>query len=406
MIMKNAFQLLTISILIVSCVTNTEKVDYKIETITSPAGPKTEEPNLVLGADGILYMSWIEKTDSTSILNYAKFEKDGWTTPEKIAEGKDWFVNWADYPSLAVNKSGDMVAHYLQKSDSGTYTYDVKVVAKRKGDSNWSLPTKLHSDSVNAEHGFVSIQPFSNGNFFFSWLDGRNTAGAGHDHGGHGGGTMTIRGATLTPDLQKVEDTELDNRVCDCCQTSATMVNDNPFIVYRNRSDEEIRDMYFVQKTQDGWSQPKSVNNDNWKIAGCPVNGPRIANMQKSIATVWFAAPEGNPRVNLAFYDEKASEFLAPIVVDNTNPIGRVDIEMIDSDTAVVSWLDMEEDGAKIKIAKLTKDGMVGNEVTAAQTSESRASGFPQLVKYNSNLYLAYTEVAETSSIQFLKIIY
>ena len=32
-----------------------------------------------------------------------------------------------------------------------------------------------------------------------AWLDGRHTGG-GHDHGGHGGGAMTLRAATFGSD--------------------------------------------------------------------------------------------------------------------------------------------------------------------------------------------------------------
>ena len=36
---------------------------------------------------------------------------------------------------------------------------------------------------------------------------------------------------------------ELDPKVCDCCQTAAAVTDDGPVVVYRNRSDQELRDI-------------------------------------------------------------------------------------------------------------------------------------------------------------------
>jgi len=46
-----------------------------ITTIISPTGANSEEPNLVKGLDGNLYMSWIEREGELAILKYAKWEK-------------------------------------------------------------------------------------------------------------------------------------------------------------------------------------------------------------------------------------------------------------------------------------------------------------------------------------------
>ena len=206
--------LLILFIALQSCI-HEDKTNNLI-LLDSPAGANSEEPFLTTGADGKVYMSWLEKEEKKAILFYSQLESEKWADPIKIAEGRDWFVNWADHPVMAVNKSGDIIAHYLQKSDSGNYTYDIKIVTKNSGEQQWSEPVKLHSDTVNAEHGFVSMQPMSSGDFLVSWLDGRYTVGMSH---GNGKGAMTVRAAILNPDGKKLNEWELDNRVCDCCNS-------------------------------------------------------------------------------------------------------------------------------------------------------------------------------------------
>ena len=50
---------------------------------------------------------------------------------------------------------------------------------------------------------------------------------------------MTLRYASFDGEGNKIEESLLDDKVCDCCQTDAAMTSKGPIIVYRNRSDEE-----------------------------------------------------------------------------------------------------------------------------------------------------------------------
>lgn len=78
-----------------------------------------------------------------------------------------------------------MLAHFLEKSDTAKFSYDIKLVASADAGKTWSTPTTLHDDGKKAEHGFVSINPYKD-QFFVSWLDGRRTVMEG-DAGQHEG---------------------------------------------------------------------------------------------------------------------------------------------------------------------------------------------------------------------------
>ena len=371
--------------------------------IASPANENSAEPNLISGADGNLYLSWIEKKGDKAQLKYSKWEQASWSKSELIAEGNDWFVNWADYPAMAVNKNGDMVANYLQMSDTGAYTYDIMVVAKKSSSNKWSSPVKLHLDSVNAEHGFVSIVPQKDNRFLFAWLDGRNTvskdpAHAAH-HGHGGGGPMTIRTAVLTADLEMSEALELDKSVCDCCQTGAAVTSNGPLIIYRDRSEKEIRDMSIVRLVDGAWTDPQTIYNDNWNIAGCPVNGPRIAALEQSVAIAWFTAADGIPKVNLVYSSNAGESFSTPIQLDQGKAIGRIDVDMIDAETIFVSWME----GNEIVAAKISANGKILKRYNLANSASSRNSGFPQIALIGYEVMMAWTD-SELKKIQTKKL--
>ena len=113
--------------------------------------------------------------------------------PFEIIKGEDWFVNWADFPTIAEN-NGNLLAHYLPKSEDGIYTYDIYLKLFNKKNNLWQDAFILHNDDTKSEHGFVTMLPYKNDSFFVTWLDGRNTSG---DHNHHGDGAMTIRAAEI-----------------------------------------------------------------------------------------------------------------------------------------------------------------------------------------------------------------
>lgn len=394
--MKLLSALVIATLLLSSCQKNKEKATENpaLHSADSPAGSDASLPYLIKGGDDLLYMSWVEKRDSSWIdLKYSVLKGDVWQQPEIIASGNDWFVNWADYPMIAVDNQGNMIAHFLAKSSSGTYSYDVNVVFKPAG-GQWSEPIVPHDDGTPTEHGFATLLPKNDGTFLLSWLDGRNTGGGDHDSGGHGGGgAMTIRTATLDMNGNLTQEAELDSRVCDCCQTGGALTPSGLVIVYRDRSEEEMRDMSFVRFVGDDWSEPKTVNSDGWKIAGCPVNGPRIAAFENAIATAWFTAAEGIAKVKVAFMDDSGESFNEPIVVDDSVSVGRVDIVMIDNQSAYVSWLDLEGETPLIKFRKVSKDGAMIDPIIVSETSASRGSGFPQMEVIDSELFFAWTNI-------------
>jgi hypothetical protein len=359
-----------------------------INQIESPASDSSAEPWLTTSENGKLFLSWVEKRGKESFLRYSVYKNESWAAPVTIASGKNWFVNWADYPVLATDGKAGFLAHYLEKSDTAKFTYDIKITASADSGKTWSHPMLLNEDGKKAEHGFVSIVPYNDG-FIASWLDGRKTASQ-EEHSGHEGhhGEMTVRAAVFDKNLKKINEWELDGRVCDCCQTITSITANGPVVIYRDRSEDEIRDMSIVRLVNGNWTVPVTIFPDNWKIKACPVNGPRADAIQNNLVIAWFTMKGKAGEVKVVFSEDGGASFGKPIRVDEGKAIGRVDVVMLDSASAIVSWME----GPIIKAVKVNANGKKGEPVHIASTSEKRSAGFPQMAKAGNRLYFAWTD--------------
>ncbi len=373
---------------------NTKPVEV-VTYITSPTGLNSSESSLHKTADGTIYMSWIETgANNLSALKLSRLNDDNsWSEPKIIASGNDWFVNWADFPSLTSFGNNSLAAHYLQKSAPDTFAYDVMLSVSNDSGNSWSEGFKAHTDSTTSEHGFVSKVAINDTSFLSVWLDGRQTAYAEKDS--TIAREMTLRAATFNDNGKQLEEYLLDTRVCDCCQTDTAMTENGPIVIYRDRSQDEIRDIYYVRQVNGQWTEPKALHHDNWKIEGCPVNGPAMSTKDNTVAIIWFSVANNLPSVKVIFSNSNGESFDTPIAIGDKDPMGRVDIELLDDKSALISWMDTIEGKTVIQIQRIYQDGKQSKITTLTEASDSRSSGFPRMVVKNNKAYLSWTNVGD-----------
>ena len=387
----------------IACTDGTAPEHRRITRVDPPAGVNAMAPNLLADGDGAL-MTWLEPEGEGHALRVARLiVGDGWSVGDTVVSGDDFFANWADFPGVARGSDGALLAHWLAKSGSDTYAYDVRLARASALGARWQTLGSAHDDGVKAEHGFVSTIPEGDAVRVF-WLDGRAMQMSGAGHGGAADeGAMTLRTALVRGGVVSSGEL-LDSRVCDCCQTAAAMTADGPVVVYRDRSKGEVRDIQIIRQTTRGWSAPASVHDDGWVVPGCPVNGPSIASTGRTgrrLAVAWFTAEANHPRVQVAFSQDSGATFGPPVMIDATAPLGRVSVVLAGEDEAVVGWLaGTEGEEAAIRLARARSDGKVGEPLTVTATSSSRASGFPRMVLLGDELLVAWTEAGESSHLR------
>ena len=109
----------------------------RIEPAPSPAGPSSSGPQMTTSSRGAL-LSWIERAGPTATLKFAEWSDGKWSGARVVASGDNWFVNWADVPSVMRLSNGTLVAHWLQKSGPGTYAYDVRLSRSTDEGRTWA----------------------------------------------------------------------------------------------------------------------------------------------------------------------------------------------------------------------------------------------------------------------------
>lgn len=371
-----------------------ETKEIQLSEISSPSKESSSLPYLYTDNSGKIFMSWVEENNNMAELKYATYDNSNWSEPSLISSDSTWFLNWADYPSIIGKNGKPLAAHWLNKKPGGTYAYDINI-STFKGD--WSPKLIPHQDETATEHGFLSMIPASDSTFLAIWLDGRETAGRDHHEYSDLSKAMTLRGAIIDTNGNILEKYLIDDSVCDCCNTSVTETDNGFIVAYRNRTDGEVRDIYTATFSDGVWSEPEALHNDEWKITACPVNGPSIDAANQTVATGWLTGAEGKAEVKLGISTDYGDTFQKIVLVDDKNPVGRVDT-IVDEERIWLSWLSSVNETGQLNVAAYTLNGELINQYVIPNVSEKRSTGFPQITEAENGVVIAYTEVSEKST--------
>ncbi len=372
--------------------------------VPSPAGPGSAEPCLAADAEGHAYLSWLEPVaGARHAVRLSTWQGGAWSKPLTVVEDDSLFVNWADFPVIVALPGGGVGACWMRKSGAGTYDYQVWLARSSDGGKTWTRPVVPHRDPPRGEHGFVSLLPWPGGGVAAFWIDGRKDAGeggAGHEEEEEGHVEMALRHAVLDADGNVSDEVLLDTRTCECCQTGAALTAEGAVVVYRDRSEQEIRDTYAVRHEGGRWSDPFPVAREGWRIAGCPVNGPAVAAAGARVAVAWYTGAADSAQVRVAFSEDGGRSFGAPVTVDGGSPVGRAGIVLLPDGAAAVSWIESQGDTAFVKLRRVDGDGRLGRALTVAGTSAARRSGFPRLARAGDLILCAWTDAGRPSRVR------
>jgi len=360
-------------------------------TLLSPAGPGSMGSNLAVGPDGTVVLSWIEPDGDDHQLRFSKLAESGWSEPVTVSSGDDWFVNWADFPSVVPLSESLWAAHWLQSQPEGGYAYDVMLSLSEDQGATWSVPFRPHTDGTPTEHGFVTLFPDSYG-VGVVWLDGRKMINE-FDIEDIAASGMTLRAATFGADQLPIRESLVDDLTCDCCQTDVTLTQQGPVVVYRDRTTAEIRDIYVSRRRDGEWQPGVPVSADDWDIAACPVNGPVIRARDNLVAVAWFTAAGDRPAVKAAWSKDAGRTFLEPVTLSDDAPLGHVSAVMLESGEMIVGWQRKTGDGgAEMVMRRAFADGWMGDSVVVPDADDVFSFSVPQMALFGDDLVLAWTE--------------
>ncbi|MDA1064538.1 MAG: sialidase family protein [Proteobacteria bacterium] len=363
-------------IAVAGCSTDEPPADFSVALLTMPTPHPATSPRLATGSDDQLILSWLQTDGDSAALRYARFVDGAWAEAATVTESSDIVINWADLPSVVPLGDGHLAAQWLVMSGTYSHAYDIAVAESRDAGATWSPATTPHTDGTDTEHGFVSIYPAA-GTAGLLWLDGRKMVNEVTDDPVASG--MTLRS----------NEGVVDELVCDCCQTDVAVAASGPIAVYRDRSVDEIRDIYVTRQIDGHWQAGVPVAIDNWQIDGCPVNGPSITANGERVAVAWFTAA-AEPLVQVAVSTDSGASFATPIEVVRGATLGRVAVAMLDDGDVVISWLASADPGfSEVRARRISHDGSLGPIRLIGQAS---GLSVPQMRRIGAQLVFAWTE--------------
>ena len=359
-----------------------------VARVVPPAGGNSSEPQITDSPQGPV-LSWIERVGTTNVLKFSERTGSGWSAAITAASGDDWFLSYADVPSVTRLGDGTLVAQWLQTIDPVTEAYSLQLSYSKDGGKTWAPSFTPHHDGTRSQHGFASIVELAGGTIGVVWLDGRNSEFFENDPTS---GTMTLRYAAFDSSWTQTADVEIDQNVCECCPTSLVVTADGLLTAYRDRTPEEIRDIVVSRLEGGTWTPPAIVGKDDWQIEICPVNGPMMSASGRTIVAGWFTVKNDQGQAYAAFSSDAGRTWGQPIRLDDGGSLGRVDVELLDDGSAVASWVEYAEGSADLRFRRIESSGTRSAPVTVAPVSGGRASGYPRIARRDNELIFAWTD--------------
>ena len=258
-----------------------------------------------------------------------------------------------------------------------------------------------HDDTGNVVDVVVWMIADGEDRVLMSWLDGRRAADAAagatsHAAHDHESAPMTLRSAVIDRAGNITREYEIDNRTCSCCQTDMARWNEQKLIVYRDRTEAEIRDISVAIYSLGRWEAPSVVHHDQWKIEGCPVNGPAIAANGERGLIFWPTVTDDKMTLRYVVADSPRALLDKPQM--RTLPLTQVPSGRVDAiawqDGFLLTWISRARDRPAVDYAYVHPDGRVEAGLSIAEPAlRGRATGFPRAASDGKTAIVVWPEL-------------
>jgi len=359
-------------------------------------------PTLTTDPQGNAYVTWYTRgaLQGETKLQQKFWDGNAWSNTITIAQGSGWMVNWADFAQFSIDADGGAMVTWLAGA-VGHHGYGVMYQKRREAGAAWTAPKPLHVDRDAVEHGFVSLLPYTAGDFFATWI--QSTAD---------GPPTDLRYCLYEPSGKAQEEHVLDPLICDCCSTAAVkFANGEVLVAYRNRSETEVRNIQLVRgnpRDAKSWKPSDFAEPQDWTTQSCPVNGPSLAAMGPNVVLAYYhQGAKGDGQVKFAWSQDGGAKFSFPSILQRDGKIlGRVGAAMLREDLALLTWLENMGGNSQWLACTLQMDGEVGPAILLGAVKGARADGFLQVVKVAGGVMAAWNgNEAESLNVSYISLV-
>ena len=363
----------------------------EIEPTNSPAGPQSGQPHLSVSSRGVI-LSWVERVDTVATLKFAELSSSGWTPPRTVASGRDWFVNWADVPSVARlagwRPRGALAAE--ERRRHLCLRRPAVVLERRRADLVPVIhsPPRRHADRARLRLAVqtprrrprprVARRPRDEGD--------RLTAATGMP--------ATCRCGSLrsAPTGSPRPRPRVDLRVCECCPTAVAVTgrrSDRRLPgSQRDRSAGHLRHPSRERQVVCAGRGPCR----RLDRAGVPGQRPGAQRARPRRRDRVVHRKGDQPRAFVAFSSDAGRTFGSPIRLDDQATLGRVEVELLPDGSAAASYVEFAAQKASFRVRRIERSGRKSAPVTVTGIAGNRASGLPRMAIHGRELIFAWVD--------------
>lgn len=304
-------------------------------------------------------ISWIEKDSSGAPSFYfAKWDmdKERFSSRKNIPIEQNASIHAEGMPKLAVKGDGTIIAIYETSTPVENSRFglgNIRFVSSIDGGHSWSAPQSVQSENVQViSRSFSGIQRLDDGEVGISYL------------GTHLNKEIEGRPVLFAKTNQEnvfEKETLIDSTACECCRTALSSNGQGEIhLVYRDLLPGSIRDISVSHSENLGlsFSAPKPFSGDQWKVEGCPHNGPSVVSSNESTYIVWFSA---GARTGISYAElNKNNEVVSKTHLNSNGKFAHISL-LPDNSRWVVYDVAHENQGEMSK--KIMVNRIVGNQV-------------------------------------------
>lgn len=377
---------------------------FALLEINSPAGSDATLPSFTRAPDGVIWLSWIDSAYSVRTFRCASFDAatGKWSEPRTIAGLVLAPEN--DSPALTSGADGRLTAVWSHPPIAPGSNPTLFTASSRDSGLTWTTPVPLTNESDVTAH--ASLVTLADGRVLAAWLDRRGRTQ------GDRGPRLYARILGTTPALDVLLEPLVDQSAAPAL---AAFPDGSALLTYRGRSDGEIRDVHVIRYNLDRWENDHVLNHDGWRIARGTGESPQLAVAGGRVASAWFTAADGNPRVRVSTSPDAGARFLMPLTADLGHPVGRPAITLLHDGAALAVWLEAESSErnarpAGLWLRRISPDFSLDPPALLAADSVHRIGGQPRLAllrdftgeNTTASLLVAYTSDGTSGTVRTL----
>ena len=291
-------------------------------------------------------------------------------------------------PGIAVDRDGKISVIY---SAEGTQPATLFFSASTDNGRSFSTPKPLSdkASEANSFQGRLVLNP--SGQTYVFWLDERDRTD--WRQPGNAVYYTTIDGQNSLDFINR----KLSDTVCECCRIAAAFDNEGqPVLFARFIYPGSIRD-HGLSRTRmnDKKSLSWRVTFDDWKIKGCPENGPAISiGDDDHYHIAWFTRGSARQGLFYAYSSDQGQSFSAPLPFGTPKKLPSHPDVLARGKHVVLTWTEYDGTKTQLLVMQSTDGGQTWSQARSVAESAG-GTDLPFLLSNTRGVFVSWNSKNE-----------